>query len=98
MGNVTGFNIYGSISNGPIWVSPQNRSFVANVGGGWGYGFTVAAVYDDGAESFSSEAYVIAPMCEGGFIDPLVIILPMAFLSIFLLAFIIVWNQRRKRE
>lgn len=98
MQNITGFNIYSQSVHVPVRISPENRSFVAHVEGGWGYAFSVSAVYDDGTESFSSQTYVNAPMCEGSLVDPLVYLIPMVFLLIFLTAFLVVWNHRRKRS
>ncbi len=60
---VTRYLIIGTVD--PAEVSRENTSFTTTVGGGWGYGFQVVAIYDDGNRVYSPGVSVMAPMCEG---------------------------------
>jgi hypothetical protein len=99
MTNLTAFRIYGNRISGFVEVSPENRSYEAHVSGGWGYYFQIAALYDDGNESFADTVYVSSPMCEGGYDSGIwLIVVSMAAISGLVLAFAVVWHLRRKRH
>jgi hypothetical protein len=85
----------------PVIVSKQNTSHTVHVSGGWGYGFTVSAIYSDGSESYSDSLFVGAPMCEGygfGFDLFLLFIVFPVFIGITLIILVIILIQRRKRK
>jgi len=96
--NVTGYKIIGTMPTQLI--SRESTYFSANVSGGfYGYPFRVVAVYQDGNEVASNEAYVVVPMPadigDPYFLLPLVVAL-IVFLTIIAIAYIVEYRNRLK--
>ncbi len=84
-----------------VLVAKENTSHTFRVSGGWGYEFTISAVYVGGNESYSSPVHVSAPMCEGSgytieFI--LLLIVPPIFVGIALVLVAIVLLRKSRQK